>query len=130
MTFTADNDLPDDIDELKKLIMSQQQLLSQRDNQLAKRDELIADLEERLALLLAKRFGRSSEKLDDNQMRLFDETELEQAIAALAKELQAEVETEEKKNLKEIPCRKSCVVSISSWMWMMKRKPAWAKTGK
>ena len=50
MTFIANNDLPDDIDQLKKLIMSQQQLLSQRDKQSAKRDELIADLEERLAL--------------------------------------------------------------------------------
>ena len=77
MSFTANNELPDDIDQLKKLILSQQQQLSsqleelqQRDKQLAKRDERIADLEERLALLLAKRFGRSSEKLDDTQMRL------------------------------------------------------------
>ena len=111
MSFTADNELPNDIDQLKQLVLSQQELLSSqleahskalrlRDKQLAKRDELIADLEERLALLLAKRFGRSSEKLTDNQMRLFDETELEQAIAALAKELQAEVETEEKKKSK------------------------------
>ena len=99
MSFTANNELPDDIDQLKKLILSQQQQLSsqleelqQRDKQLAKRDERIADLEERLALLLAKRFGRSSEKLDDTQMRLFDETELEQAIAALKKELQGETE--------------------------------------
>ena len=113
MSLSADNELPNDIDQLKKLILSQQQLLSsqleahnkeieQRDKQLelrdikiAKRDELIADLEERLALLLAKRFGRSSEKLNDKQMRLFDETELEQAIAALKKELQAEAEPEE-----------------------------------
>ena len=102
MAFATDNELPDDINQLKKLILSQQQLLSsqlealqQRDKQLAKRDERIADLEERLALLLAKRFGRSSEKLNDNQMWLFDETELEQAIAALKKELQAETDTEE-----------------------------------
>ena len=108
MSLTTDNELPDDIDQLKQLVLSQQDLLSsqleelqQRDKQLelrdikiAKRDERIADLEERLALLLAKRFGRSSEKLDDTQMRLFDETELEQAIAALKKELQAETEAE------------------------------------
>ena len=118
MSLSADNELPNDIDQLKKLILSQQQLLSsqleahnkeieQRDKQLelrdikiAKRDELIADLEERLALLLAKRLGRSSEKLNDKQMRLFDETELEQAIAALKKELQAESEEEGKSKRK------------------------------
>ena len=116
MSFTADNELPNDIDQLKQLVLSQQELLSSqleahskalrlRDKQLAKRDELIADLEERLALLLAKRFGRSSEKLTDNQMRLFDETELEQAIAALKKELQTEVEAEEKKKSKTKPAQ-------------------------
>ena len=75
-----------------KEIEQRDKQLELRDIKIAKRDELIADLEERLALLLAKRFGRSSEKLNDKQMRLFDETELEQAIAALKKELQAEAE--------------------------------------
>ena len=115
MPFTTDNELPDDINQLKKLIISQQQLLSSqleahnkeieqrdiqlelRDKKIAQRDELIADLEERLALLLSKRFGRSSEKLDDSQMRLFDESELEKAIADLEKELQAESESEDEK---------------------------------
>ena len=104
MSLSADNELPNDIDQLKKLILSQQQLLSSQleahNKEIEQRDELIADLEERLALLLAKRFGRSSEKLNDKQMRLFDETELEQAIAALKKELQAEPEEEGKSKRK------------------------------
>lgn len=118
MSFTFDNELPDDVDQLKQLILSQQQLLSSQleahnkeierreiqlelcDEKIAKRDELIADLEERLALLLSKRFGRSSEKLDDTQMRLFDESELEKSIADLERELQGEIESEEEKEKK------------------------------
>ena len=101
MLHNADNTLPDDIAELKKRVLSQQLLLStqaeqlnasseqllNRDEKIAKRDERIAELEERLAVLMAKRFGRSSEKLAELQMSLFDETELDQEIAALAKEL-------------------------------------------
>ena len=118
MSFTADNELPDDIDQLKQLVLSQQHQLSsqleahnkeieQRDKQLelrdktiARRDELIADLEERLALLLSRRFGPSSEKLNDIQMSLFDESELEKAIVDLKNELQAEIENKEEREKK------------------------------
>ena len=60
--------LPDDIDALKALILEQQ-------SQLASRDAQLSALREQLNLLLAKRFGRSSEK-HPGQLGLFNEAEL------------------------------------------------------
>lgn len=109
MSSNTDNSLPNDIAELKQLVIAQQQQLSEQhtrlktqsadisllDRALMKRDERIAELEERLALLKANRYGRSSEKLKDIQGELFDETELEQEIAALQEKLKAEAEAQD-----------------------------------
>jgi len=96
MSLITDDPLPDNIEQLKQLVLSQQKLLLKKEEQLhhqveqlSERDELIAQLKERLALLLSKRYQHSSEKLDANQLKLFDETELELEIAAIEKELQA-----------------------------------------
>lgn len=109
MSSNTDNSLPNDIAQLKQLVIAQQQQLSEQhtrlktqsadisllDRALMKRDERIAELEERLALLKANRYGRSSEKLKDIQGELFDETELEQEIAALQEKLKAEAEAQD-----------------------------------
>lgn len=97
MLSSTDNPLPDDIAQLKQLVIAQQQKLSEQQSQLNLRDERIAELEERLALLKANRYGRSSEKLKGIQGELFDESELEQEIAALQEKLQADAEADEEK---------------------------------
>jgi len=119
MSLVTDNTLPTDVEQLQQLVLSQQLQLSEKDALLesqqqqlndkteqlsvsdeliAERDQLIAELEEKLALLLAKRYLRSSEKLSAVQLKLFDESELEQAIAEVEKELQAAAASPEKKN--------------------------------
>ena len=60
-------DLPDDIDALKRIVAAQ------ADHYEAE----IERLREQLKLLLAKRFGPSSEKIPADQLRLFNEAEAE-----------------------------------------------------
>jgi transposase len=66
--------LPEETDTLKAFIASQAR---QHRAQLANKDERIAGLEEQIRLLLAKRFGTSSEKVSQAQLGLFNEAELE-----------------------------------------------------
>ena len=60
--------LPDDVDALKALVAS-------RDDIIAAKDNHIALLEEKLRLASQKRFGASSEKVGDDQLGLFNEAE-------------------------------------------------------
>ena len=81
MSERADNDrLPDDIDVLQALV---RRTLDERDAVIAERDRLI-DQNERLRHLLRQlqrvRFGRSSEKLDPDQLQLALE-DIEQELA-------------------------------------------------
>lgn len=62
------NTLPDDIDALKALIVEQQE-------QLVRKDAQLNTLREQLNILIAKRFGPSSEKGDKQQLGLFNEAE-------------------------------------------------------
>lgn len=75
MTAEAEN-LPDDVEALKALVVQQQ--------------AQIASLQEKLNLLVAKRFGPSSEKGETPQLGLFDEAE---AAVQEAEEADAEPET-------------------------------------
>jgi len=63
-------ELPDDVDALKRLVLTQ-----------AAREQVyeaeLARLREQLNLLLAKRYGPSSEKISPDQLRLFNEAEAE-----------------------------------------------------
>jgi transposase len=60
-------DLPDDIDALKRLVVTQADHY----------EEEIQRLQEQLKLLLAKRYGPSSEKVSPDQLGLFNEAESE-----------------------------------------------------
>jgi transposase len=60
-------DLPDDIDALKRLVVTQADHY----------EEEIQRLQEQLKLLLAKRYGASSEKVSPDQLGLFNEAESE-----------------------------------------------------
>ena len=64
----ASENLPDDIDALKALVVAKEVLV-------AASEQRIAELEEQLQLLLHKRFGASSEKANADQLHLFNEAE-------------------------------------------------------
>ena len=63
-------ELPDDVDALKRLVLTQAAREQAYEAELAR-------LREQLNLLLAKRYGPSSEKISPDQLRLFNEAEAE-----------------------------------------------------
>ena len=85
----AAHTLPNDIQTLQRLVLRQREELAAHRDLLDARDRELERLREQLALLRAKRFGRSSEKYAHVQGLLFDESELETEIAALEAALEA-----------------------------------------
>jgi len=82
----------------KRLAEQQQtyhQVLAEKDRLLAERQNRIDCLQEELALLRGKRFGRQSEQLKHLQGQLFDEAELEAAIRELEAALAEAEQTNE-----------------------------------
>lgn len=82
-----ENKLPTTIEALQALCLQQQlsisektQALCESERALKNKDIYIEHLEERLSLLLSKRYQARSEQLNHLQAQLFDESELEQAI--------------------------------------------------
>jgi transposase len=67
--------LPDDPEALKALLLEKEALVIEQQKQLAQKDTQLIALQEKLNLLLAKRFGPSSEKGDKQQLGLFNEAE-------------------------------------------------------
>jgi transposase len=67
--------LPDDPEALKALLLEKEALVIEQQKQLAQKDTQLIALQEKLNLLLAKRFGPSSEKTDNRQLGLFNEAE-------------------------------------------------------
>ncbi len=65
----------DDIEALKGHIAHIEAELAARDAQLAARDEALERLQEQIRVLLARRFGPSSERVADGQLGLFNEAE-------------------------------------------------------
>ena len=90
MTDTLDQ-LPDNVDALKALIADQllrnEQLQADQQAVLGKNEQLqlrVTTLEEQLRLAIGIRFASSSEKISPNQMRLFDEAEVDNDSASEA----------------------------------------------
>ena len=69
--------LPDDIDALKILVAEQAARNTQLDQENARLGAKVLSLQEQLNLALARRYAASSEKLSPDQIRLFDEAEVE-----------------------------------------------------
>jgi transposase len=67
--------LSDDVESLKAHIAHLGAQLAVRDTELSARDEAIASLREQIRLMLARRFGASSERVADGQLGLFNEAE-------------------------------------------------------
>jgi transposase len=88
---TIPNDPQGVIADLSAKLAEVEQQLHSQNEQLAKREQHIEQLLEYIELLRRKRFGGRSDKLPDNQLNLFDESELE----ALIGELEAQVADEE-----------------------------------
>ncbi|MFA5530643.1 MAG: IS66 family transposase [Thiohalomonadaceae bacterium] len=74
MAVVTDN-LPNDVEALKALFIQQQALVAEQQTQLRRQDAQITSLREQLNILLAKRFGPSSEKSHSDQLGLFNEAE-------------------------------------------------------
>jgi len=69
--------LPDDIDFLKALVAEQAARNTQLDQENVRLGAKVLSLQEQLNLALARRYAASSEKLSPDQIRLFDEAEVE-----------------------------------------------------
>ncbi len=69
--------LPDDIDILKTLVAEQRALNTQLQAENHQYKAQVLTLQEQLNLALARRYAASSEKIAANQLRLFDEAEVE-----------------------------------------------------
>ncbi len=96
--FAADAALPADVPSLRALCLQLQASLAQHHAVIAQQnatvqqqEQKISHLEHRLAKLLRREFGSRSERLDPDQLLLFDQEEL----AALSAELAAAVAEQE-----------------------------------
>jgi len=76
MKIPPNDTLPNDIDALKQLILSQQGVLQSHQQQLIKKQARIQFLEEQILLFRHRQFGKSSEK-STQQAEFFDEVENE-----------------------------------------------------
>jgi transposase len=97
--------LPDDVDALKALVADQATKL---DDVTARNEQLqskVISLHEQLNLALARRYAASSEKLSPDQIRLFDEAEVETRAAAPAEDKTVSVpeHTRRKRGRKPLP---------------------------
>ena len=82
--FEKDSDTPEVLHELLSSIQDKEQEIRQRDDLLKEQKQQIKNKDQRIDQLLAmvhlmrqKRFGRSSESFDPDQLAIFDESELD-----------------------------------------------------
>jgi len=94
------------LDEQEIALSEQQAIIELKNNQLAELEESIAWLQERLNLLLAKRYKHSSEKDNDPQLSLLDKKELDAAIAEAQRQLDEAQAAMDKADLDAASCDK------------------------
>jgi transposase len=82
--------LRDQLAESEQQRSHQRAQLEQQAATLTERSQRIEQLLDSIELLRRKRFGPSADRLPDNQLALFDETELEALIGELEEELEHE----------------------------------------
>jgi len=75
------------LEEQEVALSEQQAAIELKDKQIVEQEETIEWLQERLNLLLAKRYKHSSEKDNDQQLSLLDKEELDAAIAEAQRQL-------------------------------------------
>lgn len=101
------NSLPDDPEQLKRMLLELQQVMAEKDKELAKKDELIYSLLERYEVHKRKQFGKSSEQLP-GAGETFNEAEeiLDETDSALLTEAKATPEAKVKRQPKRKPLPK------------------------
>ncbi|HHJ81086.1 MAG TPA: IS66 family transposase [Candidatus Tenderia electrophaga] len=99
--------LPDDIDALKTLVAEQRALNTQLQAENHQYKAQVLTLQEQLNLALARRYAASSEKIAANQLRLFDEAEVEvateQAEEILSESITIKAHTRKTRGRKALP---------------------------
>ena len=103
----ADINLADDVDALKALIAKQVQELAEQQATIATQQASITSLHEQLRLFLARRFGASSERVQDAQLGLFNEAE-QDAEAVIDEEIIDAESVEVPAHRRTRPTRCSC----------------------
>lgn len=71
----SDDELSNNIPELKRLIINQHNEISEKDIQLSKKDLLIQELQDKITLLQRKQFAPKSEVVSSEELGLFNEVE-------------------------------------------------------
>ncbi len=84
-------ELPDSIEELRALVLRQQEKQQQHETEISERDEEITQLREYIRLLRSQRFGPRSERTVPDQMGLFNEAETLCDVTSDAEEAGIEV---------------------------------------
>ena len=108
MKVTADA-LPNDIEALKALVLAQASERAKQAQEIDRQRAKIITLEEQLNLLLHKRFGRTSEKVSPDQLRLFNEAEAAlqddepAAVEAASEEITVQAHTRKRGGRKPLP---------------------------
>ena len=97
------NSLPNDPEQLKKMLLELQQALAEKDKELAKQHEIIHGLLERYEIARRKAFGKSSEK-NPGEGETFNEAE--ETLDEADKMLLAESESKQAPTIKNKPKRK------------------------
>lgn len=73
----APDKLPDDLEELKLIVANQVALVKKLESENQQYKHQVLTLQEQLNLAIARRYAASSEKISADQLRLFDEAELD-----------------------------------------------------
>jgi transposase len=97
------NSLPDDPEQLKKMLLELQQAMAVKDKELAKKDEIIHGLLERYEIAKRKQFGKSSEQ-SPGAGEIFNEAE--EILDEVDKTLLAEIDNKQATTVKSKPKRK------------------------
>ena len=97
------NSLPNDPEQLKKMLLELQQVMAEKDKELAKQHEIIHGLLERYEIASRKVFGKSSEK-NPGTGETFNEAE--ETLDEADKMLLAEVDSKQAPTIKNKPKRK------------------------
>jgi len=100
---TALNQLPDDVDLLKSLVVDQLVLNEQLSAQNQRYKAQVLTLQEQLNLALARRYAASSEKISPDQYHLFDEAEADSEAELEDDEIIVPEHTRRKRGRKKLP---------------------------
>ena len=102
----APDQLPDDIDALKALVVEQAARVTRLEEKNVHLDAKVFSLQEQLNLALARRYAASSEKLSPDQIYLFDEAEAVASTddtAELDETVEVPAHTRKKRGRKPLP---------------------------